>query len=93
MKRKIEIELDSVKKEVKMSMKIEFKDGTTIEENPWIIKTNMTDEELMGYLNATEQEGRISIVGELNRIAALETAREVAWREKWKEIRKAQGMG
>ena len=91
MKRKIEIELDTETRKVKMDIKTEFKDET-IEKASCIIKSNMTDEEIIGYIFAMEQSGMIDVIGTLKRVAALETAREIKWREKWKEIKKAQGL-
>ena len=81
MKRKIEIKLDTIKRELIMNVETEFKDGIEKEE-PQIIRANMTDDELIGYIIATEVDGRASMLSELNKYAAFHTKKEIAWRKK-----------
>jgi hypothetical protein len=84
-KRKLIFELDTTKRELKMEVETEFKDKIEKEESK-IIRSNMTDDELIGYIIATEVDGRARMVSELNMYAAFQSRREKAWKEKNKEI-------
>lgn len=42
----------------------------------------MTDDELIGYIIATEVDGRARMLNELNSYAAFYTKRERTWRKK-----------
>ena len=63
-----------------MEVETEFKDGIEKEE-PKIIRSNMTDDELVGYIIATEVDGRARMVSKLNMYAAFQSRREKEWRE------------